>query len=625
MTIKLSLDVYDLPINPDLAIIIPFFNPTNSVRIIQNLLLVKHYLELSSIPFYICELAFLDYPHILPKADNILQLKSNSYMFYKENLINTIEKIIPHYFTKLCIMDADIIFENKNWYSIISSTLDNYDICQPFSQVRNLKCDFTTDIIKQNCIDKIISNQNIEGPEWKEIHIGYIWAFKRKWFKDNFTEDRTVIGGGDTFLFHTLLKENAFFNKKKDMNLYKPFFKFKNSESITMCNLSICHLFHGDSNKRQYYSRFTDLIDIFKKYNIGSIEDVLTRRSDNVLEWVNEYKPLLNNYMIKYFRNRDDDGVNTTTVVNNNLKFFPIKYAEPVNKDMAVVLCFFNPCKYIRIIQNILLVKNYMELSDIPFYISEIAFFNEPFLFKKNDNIFQYRSKSYLFYKENLNKTIEPLIPNKFTKLLLLDGDIFFDNSNWYSIISNNLEMVDILLPFKKANWLNLSYKIETERGNALDSNKIEINWQKEHVGFCLAVNRNIFKSIPVYETFITGGDTQIILYLKNNGNITDKQIDNYNMFFKYIPNAIYPILNIKYTYDSCNLNIYHLSHGTITNRKYHNIKLQVLDYFKNNNIKNIFDFLYRRADNILEINSNLLESANAMLLQYFISRHEDD
>ena len=623
MNTKLILEEYDVPINSDLAIIIPFFNPTNSIRIIQNLLLVKHFLEISNIPFYICELAFLDYPHVLPKADNILQLRSSSYMFYKENLINTIEKIIPPFFTKLCIMDADIIFENKNWYSVISSTLDNYDICQPFSKVRNLKANFTTDIIKNNCINNIISKKDLGNPEWKTIHIGYIWAFKRTWFNENFTEDRTVIGGGDTLLFYSLLHNNVFFTKK-DMHLYKPLFKFKNSESITMCNLSICHLFHGDINKRQYYSRFIDLMDIFKKNNINSIEDVLTRRSDNVLEWVNEYRPILNNYMIKYFKNRSDDDINTD-VINNNYSFFPIKYTEPVNKDMAVVMCYFNPCKYIRIIQNILLVKNYMELSNIPFYISEIAFFNEPFLFKKNDNIFQYRSNSYLFYKENLNKTIEPLLPNKFTKLLFLDGDIFFDNPNWYSTISNNLEMVDMLLPFKKANWLNLSYKIECERKNALDSDNIEINWEKEHVGFCLAVNRNIFKSIPVYETFITGGDTQLIMYLKHKGQVPRTSIVNYNIFYDYIPNATYPLLNIKYTYDSCNLNIYHLNHGTISKRKYRDIKLCMFDYFKQNKINNISDFLYRREDNILEINPSLLTSANKMLLSYYIGRDEDN
>ena len=172
-----------------------------------------------------------------------------------------------------------------------------------------------------------------------------------------------------------------------------------------------------------------------------------------------------------------------------------------------------------------------MELSNIPFYISEVAFYNEPFLFKKESNIFQYRSESYLFYNENLNNIIvNKKLPDKFTKLLFLDADIFFENVNWYTYISNKLDSVDILIPFKNAFWLNANYKVERKRRNYIDSKDIEINWDKDHVGFCLAVNRKEFHRIPVYETFIIGGDTQVILYLKNKGIITTKQIVDYKI-----------------------------------------------------------------------------------------------
>ena len=622
MSEKLRLEPYDIPSNSDLAIIIPFFNPTNSIRIVQNLLLVKHYLELSNIPFYICELAFLDYPHVLPTSSNILQLRSNSYMFYKENLISTIEKIIPSNFTKLCIMDADIIFETKNWYSIISSTLDNYDICHPFSQAHNLKFDFTINNSRTNCIKFIKSNTNIIGKDWDTTHIGFMWAFKRTWFLEHF-EDRTVIGGGDAFLVYSLFKDHTLFYNRKDIIIYKPFFKMKNTNSITSCDITIYHLFHGLDNKRQYISRFEKLRDIFKQHNIESLENIMIRGEDNVLEWSDAYKPIMNNYMLTYFNNRCDDASSQESIDDISYKFMPIKYSEPKNKDMAVIMCFFNPSKYIRMIQNILFVKNYMELSNIPFFISEIAFFNEPFLFKKNDNIFQYRSESYLFYKENLNKTIEPLLSDKFKKLLFLDGDILFDNPNWYTAISNSLEMSDILLPFKKASWLKSNYKVDHSRENALDSKDIDINWGKEHVGFCLAVNRNIFHNIPVYETFMIGGDTQVILYLKSKGNISSQTNKRYKLITDFL-NDSKPLPIIEFTYDSCNLNIFHLNHGSRTNRNYYNIKLILHDFLKNNNLNILSDLLYRREDNILELNSKFKENMNSLLIKYFNNRDED-
>lgn len=618
---KLSLIKYAIPEIRDLVIIITFFNPSKSVRIMQNLLLVKHSLEVADIPFYICELAFEDNPFILKENHNILQVRSNSYMFYKENLISTIEKTIPHCYSKMCIMDADILFDDKDWYSIISNNLNFNDICQPFNKVHNLKIDYTIDITKKNCIDAI-HNVNLQQKiNFDEYHVGYIWAFKREWYINSNINDMTVFGGGDTFLMYSLI-DPLFFYKTHDMIAYKDFYKSLTYNSISNCNLNIYHLFHGLNIKRQYYSRFIKVFELFKKNNISSIKDILIRRNDNILEWKPEYNDLMNCYMINYFNNRDDDSFNE--IPNKNYKFTPVMYSTPTNRDMAVILCFFNPTKYIRCIQNILSVKNWLEISNIPFYISELAFNNEPFLFKKESNIFQYRSESYLFYKENLNKIIEQQIPESFTKLLFLDSDIFFENAHWYSIISKQLNFNDVLLPFKKSYWLDCSYKTIMERNNALDSNSIDIKWEKEHVGFCLAFKRNIFREIPVYETFITGGDTQVILYLKTKGNISETQIKNYKMFINYIPDAIYPLKKIEYTYDSSNLLVYHLNHGTIINRKYHDIKLEIYQYMSNNNITCTSDFLFRREDGILEIKEGFKDSLNNLLYTYFSNRNED-
>lgn len=291
---------------------------------------------------------------------------------------------------------------------------------------------------------------------------------------------------------------------------------------------------------------------------------------------------------------------------------------------MAVILCFFNPAKYIRCIQNILIVKNWLEISNIPFYISELAFNNEPFLFKKKSNIFQYRSESYLFYKENLNKVIEQYIPESFTKLLFLDADIFFENAHWYSIISNQLNYNDVLLPFKKSYWLDSSYKIMKDRNNSLDYNSLKINWELEHVGFGLAFKRNVFREIPVYETAFIGGDTQLILYLKSAGDVNHNDIINANFFYNYIPDAIYPLKQIKYSYDSSNLLMYHLNHGSIIDRKYYNIKQELHRYFANNNIKCASDYLFRREDGILEIKEIFKDSLNKFMYDYYSNRNED-
>lgn len=136
-----------------------------------------------------------------------------------------------------------------------------------------------------------------------------MWAFKRKWYIDSNINDMTVFGGGDTFLLYSLINP-LFFYKKQDMKGYKELYKPLTYDSIDNCNLNIYHLFHGLNIKRQYYSRFINLFELFKKHNISSIKDIITRRNDNVLEWKPEYKELMNCHMINYFNNRDDDSFN---------------------------------------------------------------------------------------------------------------------------------------------------------------------------------------------------------------------------------------------------------------------------------------------------------------------------
>ena len=608
--------------NADMAVIMVFFNPTNSIRIIQNMLYVKHHLERANIPTYIGEMAFLDFPHILPKSPNIYQARSNSYMFYKENLIRIVETKIPPKYTKLCIMDADIIFDDKNWYSIVSKSLDANDICQPFTRANLLNPDYTIDTTqtKTNCIKQIKDPNSIIN--WCFNHVGYIWAFRRDWFKCNYTEDRVVIGGGDTFLFYNLCTGiNSVL--QHDMSLiYSSICKQKKFRSITMCNLTINHLFHGLQTERQYVSRFIKLNELFLKHNIKSLTDIIVRRTDSVLEWRNDVKQIMNNYMQQYFTGRCDDAINGKCIENKSYKFFPTIYSEPNFKDMAVVLCFFNPSNYIRMVQNIFTVKNFMERSKIPFYIAELAFFDKPFLFKKESNIFQYRSNSYLFYKENLNTVVEKELPDMYKKVLFLDADISFDTANWYSMISNKLNNVDITIPFCKANWLNLNYKVEATKSNSLDSTSVDFNWDKEHVGFCVAVNRNVFHTIKIYNTFMIGGDTQLVLYLKHKGDIPLQIIKNTRQIINYLPN--YPINKITYTYDSCNLNIFHLNHGTHQNRNYWDIIKQLLEFFNKKDIKCFDDFLYIREDGIFEIKENLRDETNKFMKNYFDYRLED-
>ena len=124
-----------------------------------------------------------------------------------------------------------------------------------------------------------------------------------------------------------------------------------------------------------------------------------------------------------------------------------IQYNRPVTKDMAILFVYFNPCKYRRIIQNVLTVKHQMDCAQIPYFIGEIKHDSDSqYLFCKSDNVFQYSSNSYMFYKENLIRVVEPMIPSSFTKICIMDFDILFDNPDWYSVVSEKLNSMKAII-----------------------------------------------------------------------------------------------------------------------------------------------------------------------------------
>jgi len=200
-------------------------------------------LDKSNIPYYIGEIVFKGYKSIFKPQTNIFSFESNSYMFYKENIINIVEEKIPEYYTKVCIMDGDIFFDNDKWYDIISETLNKFTICQPFSLGTYL------DKNNSKIMHQVISCVKTET----QGHPGFIWAFQRSYLKKYKLFDLTVIGGGDKML------ESLLFDRPHTKKTYlnQSFEKYKKtvdkkSVSVTYCELKLFHLYHGDIFKRQY-------------------------------------------------------------------------------------------------------------------------------------------------------------------------------------------------------------------------------------------------------------------------------------------------------------------------------------------------------------------------------------
>jgi len=290
---------YTEPIIKDMIIIIPYFNACNSINILKNLKTVKKSLDNANIPYYIGEVLFENQESInVSNEDNIFTYKTDSYMFYKENIINILLDKIPSHYTKICMMDADIMFQNKFWYNMISSSLNKLTICHPFNESVFLDKRRQPINIKKSIIE--IHDDGNRG------HPGFIWAFNKEWLLKNKLFELSIIGGGDTIFASSIL--NLSHNKDWLNESYNNYLKeFNHPQKIGNIGLTVFHLYHGDVNNRQYKSRNQLMIDLLSYYNFTDISQLLEKNEDGLLKWNEKYKDKCNEILLTFFKNRKDD------------------------------------------------------------------------------------------------------------------------------------------------------------------------------------------------------------------------------------------------------------------------------------------------------------------------------
>ena len=283
--------VYATPKCTDTAVLMVFFNPAGSFRIIQNILYIKQQLAAASIPFFIAELAYNTAPHVIPGA---FQFRSSSYMFSKENLLNALlAKDEVKAFSKYVIMDCDIVFDTADWLDGVSTALDSQDIIQPYQNANVLNLKFKSEQIKPSMA------YTPNGG-----HTGYVWAFHRDWYdRVGGLYEYALVGGGDTCLAYL-----CGFTFPSLSKAYKDDMPPSSVNKISYLPYTIWHLPHGQPGKRQYKERMDVILLTMKSLQIDRLRNAVDRGADGILEWKPQYKTHLNSVLLNYFKSREDDG-----------------------------------------------------------------------------------------------------------------------------------------------------------------------------------------------------------------------------------------------------------------------------------------------------------------------------
>lgn len=307
-----SKSIYIEPEIHDTAVLIAFFNPARYKRILKNALYIIQILAEQHIPVYVIECVFGSEKPQIPNPT--LVVHSDSYMFYKEQLMNKLEPLVPEKYKKLVFLDADILFDTPDWVDQISTALDKYDIIQPFNQACWLTPDNTRIRSKKmSYAFAIVTKKTLNSQTMHHYHPGFAWAIKRDIFrKIGGFFPRSVIGGGDvTFvlnLFPIQVTDQLFFIAINEQfgkiildawRTYNDTFKKVNPTLGFLANRAL-HLFHGVKENRQYVSRFQDISKVMTK----TWDEEITTNNDGLFEFRN---PEVNTVLLNYFKGRNED------------------------------------------------------------------------------------------------------------------------------------------------------------------------------------------------------------------------------------------------------------------------------------------------------------------------------
>jgi hypothetical protein len=304
-----SCPIYLEPTVNDTAVLLVFYNPARFRRILKNMLFIIETLKEKKIPYFVAECVFHNAKPQIPNAD--LVLHSNSYMFYKEQLINKLETIVPPQYTKLVCMDGDILFDSPDWVDQVSKLLDKADIAQPFSEACWLTPDNTRIRTKKpSYAYAIVRNKKIQRKTIHAYHPGFCWAFKRSTFQAiHGLYDRAIIGNGDMLFVFNFFKGKIPEFWIRDVlrtqfilggwDEYNANFK-RVAPRVGFLNIKALHLFHGIRENRQYTTRYQDAGDYLK----DSWENSIVVNKDGLYEFKD---PRASEAVLAYFKRRNED------------------------------------------------------------------------------------------------------------------------------------------------------------------------------------------------------------------------------------------------------------------------------------------------------------------------------
>jgi hypothetical protein len=310
----ITIPVYATPTRQDMAVLLVYFNACSYKKLAQNLLLTYQTLVRAGIPVYLVEHCFPGQVPLMPaNGTTIFNTKSESHMFYKENLLNWLMRKIPQQYTKFYTMDSDLIFDKETWYDDVSVLLDTHDVVQPFHTAFWLGSDLKSINFKREGV--VSAKGKGLTLTFLEHHPGFTWAFKRDFIEPKGIFDLNLMGSGDCVIascvLQTDINNRTWLKTSGDWILekYDEYFKLFEENKATFYQQTVYHLWHGSRDNRGYNQRDIDFEKGCLKHAITKFDELLILNDDGLYEYHPLVRDTMDTITLKYFQSRHEDGI----------------------------------------------------------------------------------------------------------------------------------------------------------------------------------------------------------------------------------------------------------------------------------------------------------------------------
>jgi len=305
------------------------------------------------------------------------------------------------------------------------------------------------------------------------------------------------------------------------------------------------------------------------------------------------------------------------------------------------ITTFFNPARYKNKSCIYHIFRESSKNQGLNLLTVELAFDNNSFELEKKDAdiLIQLRTKkeNILWQKEAMLNIGLNKLPQECDKIVWLDCDIIFKNSNWISETSKLLEKYSIIQPFQYCVRLSKGQQdLEDFELNQLVTDKKDININKSIVysifsekeddfnnyswpGYAWAGRKNIFDKIKFFDYGIIGSGDQFMAdaFTDNYPKYT-MEIYSDEMKKKYIDWSINASKEINKSVSFTKGVILHLWHGETKNRYYFDRHRSIGKLNFNPDLD-----LNKNDEGLWEISPNRSVLQKTLFL-YFLARNEE-